>query len=125
LIHTSFYNRDDGVKAFYSSLDDIKKFADKSLPGHYDKFEGWLAKNGTKFLASDEPTTADFHLWELLDQNELVARFLERPSFLESNPKWSTLLAYYLRFKELPAVKKYLDSDLAKLPVNNKMAVFK
>eukprot|EP01102_Stenamoeba_stenopodia_P021890 TRINITY_DN893_c0_g7_i1.p1 TRINITY_DN893_c0_g7~~TRINITY_DN893_c0_g7_i1.p1 ORF type:complete len:236 (-),score=52.42 TRINITY_DN893_c0_g7_i1:61-768(-) len=123
----AFDLRNDAVKAFYSSNfeEDIKGYVNKSLPGHYDKFEEWLAKLGTKYLASDEPTTADFHLWELLDQNELLAKFLERPSFLESNPKWSHLLAYYQRFKELPAIKKYLDGPLAKLPVNNKMAIFK
>jgi len=82
----AFDLRNDAVNTFYSSKEDIKQFVEKNLVVHYDKFEAWLAHQGTKFLASDEPTAADFHLWELLDQMELLARFLERPSFLESNP---------------------------------------
>jgi hypothetical protein len=88
---------------------------------NYEKFETWLKQNGTKYLACDSPTAPDFHLFEMIDQHEFLAQCTSNPSPLEGFP---LLTAYYAEFKEIPQIATYLGGDLAKLPINNKMASF-
>ena len=70
-------------------------------------------------MVSDEFITfPEFHLTELLDQVRLIdaALFNDFPE----------LKAYLERFKELPAIEKYLKSDrFFEHPINNKVASFK
>lgn len=88
---------------------------------NYGKFEEWLKQGGTQYLASDSPTAPDFHLFEMIDQHEFLAQCTSNPSPLEGFP---LLTAYYAAFKEIPQIATYLGGDLAKLPINNKMACF-
>jgi hypothetical protein len=88
---------------------------------NYGKFEEWLKQNSTQYLACDTPTAPDFHLFEMIDQHEFLAQCTSNPSPLEGFP---LLTAYYAAFKEIPQIATYLGGDLAKLPINNKMACF-
>ena len=47
----------------------------EGVKGHYTKMEGWLAHKGSEFfVVSDAPTAPDFHMWEMIDQQELAAK---------------------------------------------------
>jgi glutathione S-transferase len=87
-----------------------------------DKLELWMAKSSDKtFFVGGHATAPDFHIWEMLDQFELLAKHYKIPSLSESHPN---LGAFYRNFAELPQNQRYLSSDLHKLPCNNKMAIF-
>ncbi|KAG8461834.1 hypothetical protein KFE25_013853 [Diacronema lutheri] len=122
--------RNDAVGLFYAGFGperaavfEAKKDAyyTRKAPVHYAKFEHWLQSAGTKFLVSDAPQAADFHLWEMLDQHEALGRFLDKPSLLEGFP---TLRRYYADFGALPQLQAYFHGPQHKLPINNKRAVF-
>jgi len=91
----------------------------KVVPGHYTKFEGFIGD--LPFIAGESVTLGDFHLWEMLDQHELMAKSGGHASPLAAYPKLS---AFYARFRELPQLKAYFDGADYKLPVNNKMSFF-
>ena len=119
--------RNNIVRMAYGSADqftteNVKIFFSTCVGTSYGKLEAWLNQHGTVFLASDKPTTADFHLFELIDQMEILARKQNLPSPMTDFPK---LQEFYKKFAAIPAIAKYLESDLAKLPMNNKMATFK
>lgn len=85
--------------------------------GSFKKFETILEKAGTDYFCGKSPCTSDFHIWEMLDQNRLLAEKTGKSDFFEGIPKCK---AFYDRFKELPTLKKYFESDDYKLDVNNK-----
>jgi len=88
---------------------------------HYDKFSKFLGDK--PFFAGDSPTAGDFHVWEMLDQHELMAAQATPPfeSPLSNHP---TLRAFYERFRSLPRLAPYFASEAAQLPCNNRMANF-
>lgn len=86
------------------------------------KFEGYLKQRGTAFFCGNKPCTGDFHVWEMLDQHEMMAKDLGCPSLLD---KYPLMKAYYAKFRGLPQMESYFSSAAYKLPVNNKMAHFK
>jgi len=99
-----------------------KKHMEGNAKGHYTKFEGYLKQKDTPFFSGPKICTGDFHVWEMLDQHELMAKDVGAPSPMEGYP---LLSAFYTRVKELPQLEKYFASDAYKLPCNNKMANFK
>jgi len=116
--------RNDAVKLFYSSEEQVEQGLDNFLGNvskHYNKLNDFMAQNKTKFLASDEPTVPDFHFFELIDQIEVLTNKYKRPSAYKSLPQ---VAAFYDAVRALPAIQKYLESDLHALPINNKMAGF-
>jgi hypothetical protein len=88
--------------------------------GSFKKFEAILEKGGTDFFCGKVPLTSDFHIWEMLDQNRMLAERNGKTNFFDGIPKCK---AFYDRFKELPTLKKYFESDDYKLDVNNKALV--
>lgn len=93
-----------------------KKFCDETLPVHLKLYEDFLTKKGKKWLISDTLTAADFQLFEYLDH-----------CWLLSNDNWTDfpkVLAYMKAFRELPELKKYLETEHDKRPINGKMAKF-
>ena len=117
--------RNDAVKLFYgpSFEENAEKYVD-SCQGHYKKFESWMGQQGTKFTCGDAPTAPDFHLFEMLDQHEILAKFLKTKSFLATeNEKgkllYSNLRKFYGDFKLLPQLQDYFAGDAYKLPINN------
>lgn len=98
-----------------------------SKNGILQKLELWLQNEVTvkghsgTFLVGNKATAPDFHLWELLEQYEALARFYELPHPLAS---FIYLKTFKSRFAERPENAKYLSSNLVKMPFNNKVAVF-
>jgi len=119
--------RNNAVKLFYGGPADAEAFKaavvehlNGSVKGSYGKLEAYTAQNGGTYSAGGEtPTAGDFHVWEMLDQHETLAKDYGQASPLEGNPK---LTALYAAFRALPTLQKYFDGDLYKLPPNNKMA---
>lgn len=78
----------------------------------------WEAFLGSrKFFTGATPTVADFHVYEMLDQHQLMD-----PAIMADCP---ALRKFCDNFRQLPAIKAYLASDKFKArPVNNLMAGF-
>jgi glutathione S-transferase len=116
--------RNGGVGFFYGSGADNEKRKEKlsGLAGSYGKFEAWLAQQGegeTCYTVGKTPTVGDFHLWEMLDQFEMMAADAGAASPLQDFPKLKKL---YSSLRADPKLSKYFASDLYKLPPNNKFA---
>ena len=76
---------------------------------------------GTAYTAGPSPTAADFHLWEMLDQHEMLAAAVGRPSPLAGFPLLSGL---HSALRAVPQLQGYFNGPLYALPVNNRMASF-
>jgi len=116
--------RNDAVRLFYgakSPEDNWTGHLNGSVTTHYEKFETFLTQQGSLFTAGTTPTAGDFHLFEMIDQHEILASSTGNPSPVASFPK---LMALYTAFKAMPQLAKYFGGDLYKLPINNKMACF-
>lgn len=97
---------------------------DSKLAAHLSK--GALANYGKieacvkgPFVLGADVSTTDFHLFEMLDQHELMAAKSGAPSLLEGCPK---LKAQHAAMKAEPTLAKYFASDAYKLPCNNEIA---
>eukprot|EP00927_Polykrikos_kofoidii_P027412 TRINITY_DN24124_c0_g1_i1.p1 TRINITY_DN24124_c0_g1~~TRINITY_DN24124_c0_g1_i1.p1 ORF type:complete len:253 (-),score=45.31 TRINITY_DN24124_c0_g1_i1:71-829(-) len=102
--------------------DNLAEHFSTVLPGNYAKLEDWLRQRQTTFIVGRQPCTADFHVWELLDQEEAMARSYDYPSPLRD---FECLQAVYHRFKALPRLRPYFENSDSKLPINNQMAFFR
>lgn len=90
---------------------------------HYEKLESWLRQwHGAFFVVPSGPCTADFLVWEMLDQHEVMAGKLDLASPLAG---YAFLRAFHTRFRGLPRLSRYFDSEDADLPINNQMAYVK
>lgn len=103
-------------------VDSLKTFFSVTLPAYHDKLETWLRQRDWPFIAGQQPCTADFHVWEWLDQQEAMAREYDYESPLDRYP---LLKAYFMRFRSLPRLRTYFEGPDSRLPINNKMAFFK
>ena len=92
------------------------------LGGRAGWCEGGAFSYPVLLLAGSRPTAGDFHIWEMLDQHELMASSAGLPSPLEAHP---TLRAFHARLRALPQLQLYFDSEAAHLPCNNRMAHFR
>eukprot|EP01088_Endostelium_zonatum_P020166 TRINITY_DN728_c4_g1_i1.p1 TRINITY_DN728_c4_g1~~TRINITY_DN728_c4_g1_i1.p1 ORF type:complete len:242 (-),score=68.35 TRINITY_DN728_c4_g1_i1:50-745(-) len=114
--------RNAAVGLFYKSEQEFNIEKDKycqNVLNHYNKFEKWLEVNKTNYLSANEPRTADFHLFEMLDQHERFAKDLSKPSFLE---KYPNLKQFHHRFSQLPGIQKYSNTEVARYNCNNTSA---
>lgn len=91
----------------------------KVVRAAYGKFEAWLEANGTTYSVSNSPSTADFHLWEMIDQHEKLATHIGKPSPIAAYPRLSLL---YSNMRQLSQLSNYFASDDYKLPCNNPIA---
>ena len=119
--------RNAATGLFYSGSS--QSVFDQNLPAHLQgldvhltKLEGFMEQNGTVFSASNKVTMSDFHLWEMLDQHEVLATRLERTSFLADYPRLRVL---HEKMRAAPELAGYFASEWAALPLNNPHAVFK
>merc|ERR1712222_152917 len=106
--------RNDAVKLFYSKPELFKQNFKGYLTNvvkHYQKFAGHFKLTGTKYSCGEEITSADFHLWEMLDQHELLAKAVGADSILGNFPR-------------LQKFQQDFGSHLSKLRINNTMATF-
>jgi len=92
---------------------------EKELLKHYAKLEALLNKQDGPFFCGETPGPCDFHLFEMMDQHELLADSIEKDSPLVG--KFPALEKHYAAFRKLSELKAYFASDAYKLPCNNPM----
>lgn len=102
--------------------DRVDAYLGRVIPPLYQTLEALLRRRGTGFFVGWLPRTTDFHAWELLDQHEVVAKAHGCPAPLDS---FEALKAFHCRFRALPRLQRYFESEDARLPINNKTALFK
>ena len=100
-------------EAFEKNCDD---HINATLGKFYAKFETLLKQRGMEFLIRDAPSSADIHLFEMLDQHEIIANRRGMKSPLETFPE---LKRYHANFKALPQLEKYFASAAYALPMNS------
>lgn len=111
--------RTPDVPAFREAL---RVHVNTTLPEHYEKLESWLGQRSTGYFAGWAPCVADFHVWEMLDQEEALATAHGYRSPLAD---FELLETFHARIRALPRLQDYFEGEDAHLPINNKMAFFK
>lgn len=116
----------DLVYAFKDKCRDDKEFEVKmklhATEGYkvaYSKLENFFKMNKGPFSCGLNICTADFHIFEMLDQHELYCKSYGNGSVLNGFP---ALAAFYAKFKLLPQLQKYFSSPAYKLTCNAAMA---
>ena len=96
------------------SKDERKQFMEKNFPDKLKRFEEYFGKRKSKFAVGDQPTVADFQLFDFLDsgfavddENTLIEKFPNTKQFLNT-------------IRELPELSDYIAKAQAKFPINNK-----
>jgi len=115
--------RNAAVQAFYGGKSEaLVQFLTYSVPKSYAKFEGWLENQTTgPYTVGETPTVGDFHLWEMLDQCELLAFDHGKDSPMKDYPMLRKL---YQSIRAEQKLQQYFSGPLYNLPVNNKMAIW-
>ena len=107
--------RNGFVRLCYNpKFDDLKDGYIKDLEPKLQRFSTHLGDR--KFFAADYVTYPDFHMYEMLDSNRLLA-----PELFN---KFPNLVSFIERFEKLPKIADFLKSDKSPKPLNNKMAKF-
>lgn len=103
---------------FYSSKGDSqeerKQFAETTLSEHLKKFDDYFGKQNTKFAVGNQPTVADFQVYEYIDCGLLLEG---GQALLE---KYSNIKRFLKTIRELPEIKDYIAKAHTQLPINNK-----
>jgi len=94
----------------------MAKHLAEGAKGNYAKFEACVKG---PFILGDAISTADFHLFEMLDQHEIMAKTDGVTSLLTDFPK---LGALHAAVRAAPTLEKYFASASYALPLNNKVA---
>uniref|UniRef100_A0AAR2LT20 Glutathione S-transferase n=1 Tax=Pygocentrus nattereri TaxID=42514 RepID=A0AAR2LT20_PYGNA len=99
------------LKMIYQEYETGKDAYIKDLPNHLCKFEAVLAKNKSGFLVGDSISFADYSLFEVLLNHQVLS-----PTCLDSFPALNSFVA---TLSARPKIKAFLDSeDYKKLPIN-------
>jgi glutathione S-transferase len=96
------------------SKEDRKQFVETTVTEHLKKFDDYLGKQNTKFAVGDQPTVADFQLFEYID----CGLSLDGGQALLD--KYPNLKRFMKTIRELPEIKDYVAKSQAQLPMNNK-----
>jgi glutathione S-transferase len=96
------------------SKEDRKQFVETTVTEHLKKFDDYLGKQNTKFAVGDQPTVADFQLFEYID----CGLSLDGGQALLD--KFPNLKRFMKTIRELPEIKDYITKSQAQLPMNNK-----
>ncbi|MDC0194852.1 glutathione S-transferase family protein [Alphaproteobacteria bacterium] len=110
----------------------VMEKASNKINGKLLKFEEWLSqkkKNENKFfLVGNSISVPDFALFDILDS---YIAFINHYGFSSQSREkiydslgFTFLSNFYNEFKKLPRMQKYFNSELYKLPYQNKAALF-
>ncbi|GMH48008.1 hypothetical protein TrRE_jg3457 [Triparma retinervis] len=116
---TKFAYSQDVETTTKEGADLLKVVAGKN--GILQKFELHLCavQASGPYLIGPKCTAPDFHFYEMVDQYAFLEDFLSGGDLLEALPN---IRRWYDAFRSNPRNKYYLDSDLNRLPFNNKSA---
>jgi len=119
VLHQAQELRDTGVEAFYGEAK-LDPWLEEKVPVIYTKIDGWLESEGKgPYTLGQKPSAADVYLWEMLDQGEMVASDLGKPSLLLGYPR---LRKMYDTMRSEPNLQRYFEGPLYHLPCNNMYA---
>ena len=96
------------------SEDERKQFVQTTVNENFQKFDNYFGKHKTKFAVGDQPTVADFQLYDYID----AALILEGAQALLD--KYTNIKQFLTTIQELPELKDYIAKAHAELPINNK-----
>jgi len=85
---------------------------------HFAKLEGFVSG---PFICGAEPQSADFHLFEMLDQHMIIIQDIKCDYDMSQFPR---LLALHAAMKALPTLAPYFASDMYAYAHNNAMFTF-
>jgi glutathione S-transferase len=111
--------RNDTVRMAYMSGEVAAHL--QSSPAHFEKLEGFLKQIGTPFFGGSTPSVADFHVFEMIEQHQLMAAFAKVDNFFEPFPG---LVNLHQAIKDDPKLASYFASEEYGYPQNNKMAKY-
>mmetsp|Transcript_143208 Transcript_143208/g.249771 ORF Transcript_143208/g.249771 Transcript_143208/m.249771 type:complete len:243 (+) Transcript_143208:72-800(+) len=101
---------------FPEHMEKLNGHLQKDVLGNYAKVEGMIEG---PFTLGSSISTPDFHIFEMLDQHEMMYEKANIASTLGTFPKLKKL---YETVKALPELKPYFASPAYKFPVNNQGA---
>eukprot|EP01065_Artemidia_motanka_P025437 TRINITY_DN30433_c0_g1_i1.p2 TRINITY_DN30433_c0_g1~~TRINITY_DN30433_c0_g1_i1.p2 ORF type:complete len:336 (+),score=156.59 TRINITY_DN30433_c0_g1_i1:63-1010(+) len=114
--------RNDLMEVVYPFTGTTKETFPEVLKKHWEKAAGHFAKLEAfcrgDYMCGKRPQSGDFHLFEMIDQHEMMAKSQSLPSIFEGD-KLPKLKALHKRMREHPKLAKYFDSDAVSLPVNS------
>jgi hypothetical protein len=107
---------------------EVTAFISMAEEGILAKLELWLSRQPlfcqeSPFFVSGHATAPDFHIFELLDQLNLLAECTPLPAVTDA-PSLPHIHSFYLGFKKLQSNEKYFKSAMSQAPCNNLTAVF-
>lgn len=117
--------RNDVIKIVYpfagvkpdAFLDALKSHNEKSATTNFTKLEAFVIG---PYISGEAPESADFHLWEMIDQHIQMCESQGLENVVSNFPK---LMALHAALRAAPTLASYFESDMyTKWPVNNPMA---
>jgi len=88
-----------------------EQFVKTGAAEQLSKVETWLQQRGTTFMVANTPLVCDFLMWEVLDQHVTF--------YPECFKDFPLLAAYHKRFRSLPQLQPYFQSNMSRWPINN------
>ena len=116
----------------FNGAKDVMEKATNKINGKMLKFEEWLEQKKQEetklFLVGNSISAPDFSLFDILDfYNEFLRHYKFSTNSNEEIYKsigFPYLSKFYNAFTKLPKMQKYFNSELYKLPYQNKAALF-
>mmetsp|Transcript_4382 Transcript_4382/g.10700 ORF Transcript_4382/g.10700 Transcript_4382/m.10700 type:complete len:259 (-) Transcript_4382:42-818(-) len=99
-----------------------KNHIDTVVKDNYDKCNGFIKVSGGPYTLGSKPCVGDMHLWEMVDQHEIMAKDLGFPSPVESFPFVKKM--YESLRKEKTLETYFASKEYMVYPLNNKIAVY-
>ncbi len=123
------------AKQLYQSNFGEEVKLDYTIEGSLKKIERWLESNQTSpknpYLVGENATAPDFSLFEILDEYAELIKYFDliscdgmEPDEILAAGGHRHLAYHYGHFRNSEKMGKYLNSQLHKLPFNNKSASF-
>merc|ERR1711918_293692 len=97
------------------------RFVEQEVHVHFFKLDEYLKQKGTMFFSGPEPLTADFVVWEYLDQVQVLNKHMKIPPMLDSYP---VLTDFWQRFRKISKLEKYFSSEAYSLPCGDATTSF-
>ena len=97
-----------------SSAEERQHYADTTLTEQLKKLDDYFGKHHSRFAVGDQPTIADFQLYDYTDASLMSD---EKGTLLDKFPNLQRLLQ---TIEQLPELKDYIIKSHTELPINSK-----
>jgi glutathione S-transferase len=93
---------------------DQKQFLETTATDHLQQIDAYLGKHKGKFAVGDQPTVADFQLFDYLDSIFAI----DHGHIVHG--KFANIEKLLKTIRQLPELKDYIAKSQSELPLNNK-----